>query len=158
MIIIRKYVPSDCVHLAELFYQTVHAINAGDYTKEQLDAWTDGKVDLAKWDQSFLEHYTVVALIDDRIAGFGDIDRAGYLDRLYVHKDYQRQGVASAICDELEKAVDADIIVTHASITARPFFEQRGYKVMKGQQVIRAGIPLTNYVMEKIRERESRSG
>lgn len=137
--VIRKYSPSDCVHLAELFYQTVHAVNAGDYTKEQLDVWADGKVDLAKWNQSFSEHYTAVALMDDVIVGFGDIDKSGYLDRLYVHKDYQRQGVASAICDELEKAVDADTITTHASITAKPFFEQRGYEVMKEQQVIRGG-------------------
>lgn len=39
---IRKYRPSDCRELAELFYDTVHTVNAGDYTKEQLDAWTTG--------------------------------------------------------------------------------------------------------------------
>ena len=37
---IRKYRPSDCRELAELFYDTVHTVNAGDYTKEQLDADT----------------------------------------------------------------------------------------------------------------------
>ena len=147
--VIRKYISSDCVHLAELFYQTVHTVNARDYTKEQLDAWADGKVDLEKWDQSFSGHDTVIALVDDVIAGFGDIDRSGYLDRLYVHKDYQRQKVASAICDMLEKAVEANRITTHASVTARAFFEQRGYKVMKEQQVVRDGVSLTNYVMEK---------
>lgn len=96
-----------------------------------------------------MAHYTIVCIKDDIIVGFGDIDKTGYLDRLYVHKDYQRQGVASAICDELEQAVNVDIIVAHASITAKPFFEQRGYKVIKEQQVIRKGIALTNYVMEK---------
>lgn len=150
--VIRKYTPSDCGHLAELFFQTVHTVNAGDYTKEQLDAWADGKIVLEMWNQSFLEHYTIVALIDATIVGFGDIDESGYLDRLYTHKDYQRQGVASAICDELENAVGTDLITTHASITARPFFERRGYKVTKEQQVIRGGITLTNYVMEKLRK------
>lgn len=43
-------------------------------------------------------------------------------------------------------------IVTHASITARTFFEGRGYKVVKEQQVERKGIFLTNYVMIKDRE------
>lgn len=47
---IRKYRPSDCRELAELFYDTVHTVNAGDYTKEQLDAWTTGHVDLEAWD------------------------------------------------------------------------------------------------------------
>ena len=31
----------------------------------------------------------------------------------------------------------------------RPFFEKRGYRVVKEQQVERQGILLTNYVMEK---------
>lgn len=147
--VIRKYSSSDCEQLAELFYQMVHTVNAKDYTKEQLDVWATGWVDLEKWDKSFSEHYTVVAVENGLIAGFGDIDEAGYLDRLYVHKDYQNQGIATAICDELEQSVRADKITTHASIMAKPFFEHRGYKVVREQQVIRGGIPLTNFVMEK---------
>ena len=135
--------------MAELFYQTVHTVNAKDYPKEQLDVWATGNVDLSKWNSLFTEHYTIIALEDDTIIGFGDIDETGYLDKLYVHKDFQRQGVASAICSELEQAVSSDTIITHASITAKPFFESRGYKNIKEQQVVRNGIYLTNFVMEK---------
>ena len=46
--LIRNYQPSDCTEMAELFYNTVHTINAKDYTKEQLDAWASGQVDLEK--------------------------------------------------------------------------------------------------------------
>lgn len=148
---IRKYQPSDCKELTELFYNTVHAVNAKDYTKEQLDAWASGQVDLEKWNQSLQEHYSVVAIDDENIAGFGDIDKAGYLDRLFVHVDYQGKGIATAICNELERAVEADKITAHASITAKSFFESRGYKAVKEQQVIRNGISLTNYLMEKKR-------
>ena len=147
--IIRKYVTTDCKQLAELFYETVHNVNAKDYTSEQLCAWADGRADLEKWNKSFLAHYTLVAVKDDRIVGFGDIDRIGFLDMLFVHKDYQRQSIASAICDSLEKTITTDKITTHASITAKPFFEKRGYKEFKEQQVNRNGIRLTNYVMEK---------
>lgn len=84
---IRKYESTDCKELAELFYNTVHTINAKDYTKEQLDAWASGQVDLEKWDQSFQEHFTVVAVENGIIVGFGDIDTTGYLDRLYIHKN-----------------------------------------------------------------------
>ena len=89
-----------------------------------------------------------MAEINGNTAGFGDIDLNGYLDRLYVHKDFQRKGVASSICNALEKVVDSDKIITHASITAKGFFEKRGYKVIKEQQVKRQGIILTNYIME----------
>lgn len=148
--ILRKYIPSDCEQLSKLFFQTVHSVNAKDYTKEQLDVWATGTVDLKEWDKSFTEHYTVVAIDNNIIVGFGDIDKTGYLDRLYVHADYQGKGVATAICNRLEQAVQGKI-TTHASITAKLFFEKRGYKVVKEQQVERQGIYLINFCMEKNR-------
>ena len=145
---IRAYQSKDCAELAALLYNTVHTVNARDYTQAQLDVWATGHVDLAAWNRSFLAHNTFVAELDGVIAGFGDIDETGYLDRLYVHKDYQRRGVAAALCDAMERTAPGKI-VTHASITARPFFEGRGYTVVRTQQVERQGVLLTNYVMEK---------
>ena len=120
---IRKYLESDCKILSELFYNTVHTVNAKDYTKEQLDVWATGEVDLEKWNQSLKEHYSVVAVEGEVIVGFGDIDSTGYLDRLFVHADYQRKGIATAICNQLEQAVQGNI-VTHASITTGPFLKK----------------------------------
>lgn len=147
--VIRKYRSTDCGYLAELFYNTVHVINAADYTEEQLNAWASGAVDLEGWNRSFQEHHTFVAVIDEQIVGFADMDDIGYLDRLYVHKDFQHRGIATALCDKLEGTVRSPQFTTHASVTAKPFFEGRGYKVEKGQQVERDGILLTNYVMVK---------
>lgn len=178
---LRPYRPADCAALAALFYDTVHTVNAKDYTNAQLDAWADGNVDLDTWNASFLSHTTYVAVLphenkdeardgdghdehgsyidrdesyhgddmEERIIGFGDMDASGYLDRLYVHKDYQGRGVATAICDRLEQEIQTDAFSTHASITARPFFEKRGYVVIKEQQVLRKGVRLKNYVMRK---------
>lgn len=147
--IIRKYETSDCKELVELFYNTVHYINAKDYTEEQLNVWATKDMDLEKWDQSLLLHFSVVAVENEVIVGFGDIDKNGYLDRLFVHKDYQGKRIATAICNILEQTVTSGKITTHASITAKQFFEKRGYKVMKKQLVNRQGILLTNYIMEK---------
>lgn len=146
---IRSYQSSDIKEMAELFYNTVHTVNAEDYTGEQLDAWADGNPDLVKWDQSFQAHQTLIAEENDRIVGFGDIDRTGYLDRLYVHREYQRQGIATLLCDLLEELTEGNVITVHASITAKPFFDRRGYRTVKRQQVERRGILLTNYIMEK---------
>lgn len=149
---LRPYRSSDCPALAELFYQTVHRVNARDYDEIQLDAWATGQVDEAAWDQSFRSHHTLVALGKaGDVLGFGDMDDAGYLDRLYVHWAHQGEGIATALCDALEAACPAPAFRTHASITARPFFEKRGYRVLRAQQVERRGAVLTNYVMEKRR-------
>lgn len=148
---IRPYAPEDVQEMADLFYDTVHAVNARDYAPEQLDAWATGEVDLDAWDRSFRAHRTLVAEEDGTIVGFADMDDAGYLDRLYVHKDRQGRGVAAALCDALEAASAAPRFTVHASITARPFFEKRGYTVVKEQRVQRRGVTLTNYAMEKVR-------
>ena len=100
--LIREYQSSDCKELAELFYNTVHTVNAKDYTKKQLDVWATGQVDLKTWNQSLQEHFSIVAVDDDIIIGFGDIDKTGYLNRLFVHFGYQRKGIATAICNQLE--------------------------------------------------------
>ena len=145
---IRTYQPADCKEMAELFYQTVHTVNAKDYTRPQLDAWATGQVDLEQWNRSFLAHLSLVAVEDGAIVGFGDMASDGYLDRLYVHADHQRQGIATALCDRLEQSVPRPF-TTHASITAKPFFEKRGYTVVKEQAVERHGVLLTNFVMVK---------
>ena len=99
--------------------------------------------------QAFCGHYALVAEEDGAVIGFGDIDATGYLDRLYVHKGHQGRGVATALCDALEQYAAGRPVTVHASITARPFFEKRGYRVCRRQQVLRAGVALTNFVMEK---------
>ena len=50
---IRGYRPEDVAEIAQLFYDTVHHVNAADYTPSQLRAWANGQVDLAAWDASF---------------------------------------------------------------------------------------------------------
>lgn len=148
---LRPYRPEDCPALAHLFYETVHTACTADYTPAQLEAWAPGSgPDLAAWDAGFRACVTLVAEIGGRLAGFGDLDpAAGYLDRLYVRREFQRRGVASTLCDALEQASRARPLTTHASRTARPFFEKRGYRVLRSQQVERRGQQLENFVMEK---------
>ena len=146
---LRRYMSSDLAQIATLFYDTVHTVNATDYTEEQLDAWATGNIDYDEWDKSFQKHLTYVAVEKGQIIGFGDIDDAGYLDRLYVHKDYQGVGVATAICKRLESESSVPLMIVHASITAKTFFEKRGYEIIKEQEVNRQNILLKYYIMQK---------
>lgn len=146
---IRRYERGDLEKITMIFQNTVHKVNIKDYTQEQVDAWAPDFIDKEKWNKTLSEHYTFVAVKNDAIIGFGDIDDSGYLDRLYVHHDYLRQGVATLICNKLESMVDSDLtIITHTSITAKPFFEKRGYRIVKEQLVERKGVFLKNYIME----------
>ena len=144
---IRRYRKEDCKEIVKLFYKTVHRVCCNDYSKEELDAWAPLKLDLEKWNTALLKNYSLVAIEGDKIVGFADIDESGYLDHLYVDADHQRCKIASTLCDELEK--DFNSITTHASKSAKGFFEKRGYEVICEQQVKRKGLYLTNFVMRK---------
>ena len=138
---LRLYRPEDLESLTRLFFETIHTVNAGDYTPEQLWAWAPGAVDAARWDHTLREHHSLV-----------DLDGSGYLDRLLVHRHFQSRGTATALCDALERhaaAAGVTHFTTHASITARPFFSHRGYRTLREQQVVRRAVLLTNFVMEK---------
>lgn len=149
--LIRDYKEADCAEIAVLFYNTVHKICCKHYTKQQLNAWAQSPPDEKALNEVFLKSYTVVAEGDGVITGFGNIEN-DYLDRLYVHKDYQNQGVGAKLTAKLESyARQQGIckITTHASITALPFFEKLGYIKQAEQSVIRHGVTLTNFVMYK---------
>ena len=149
---IRPYTAADCPAVLALFYNTVHTVNRRDYTPAQLDAWAPAGPDAARWDASLKAHAALVA-VDQAggLLGFGDMDTAaGYLDRLYVAARCQRQGVGGALCGALEALLSPGTRVTvQASLTARPFFEARGYRVIRAQQVERRGVTLPNLLMEK---------
>lgn len=153
--ILRKYKSDDCLNLLKLFYDTVRTVNKKDYNNKQLSVWApdnyiEEKYDI--WQKSLSENFTIIAEINGEIAGFGDIEKTGYLNRLFIHKDYQHMGIASAIVKELEEYAEKICIctiITEASITAKPFFKKLGYTLIKEQQIERKGIFLTNYVMKK---------
>jgi len=151
-VVLRRYRAEDLYALIELFRGTVHAINAKDYTQEQLDAWAPVDIDAERWGAKLLQYYTMVAEMDGILCGFADIDGTGYFDHLFVHKDYQGRGIAK----ELVKAVEAfaiqskaETITVNVSITARPFFLKQGYELVKQQEVEYNGQRFTNYAMQK---------
>ena len=145
---LREYRSEDCPALGRLFYETVHRVNARDYTGPQLDAWAPAEPDFASWGDSLRREIFLTAEENGSLLGFAALEE-DYLDLLYVRPDHLRRGIASALCGALEHRCPETRIYVHASKTARPFFEARGYRVVRPQQVERRGQVLTNFVMEK---------
>src|SRR5699024_12851285 len=97
---IRKFRDSDINQIVFLSYDTVHSVNDQDYTTDQLNAWApkdEGNAKLVNWKDLFSCNITYIAEINDKIVGFSDMTYNGYLDRLYIHKDFQRQGIATSL-------------------------------------------------------------
>ena len=146
---IRPGRPEESAALRALFYGAVHTACAGDYTPAQLDAWAPASYDPAAWAQALFCRTILAAAEAGQLLGFGSIGPDGYLDLLYVRGDCQGRGVGTALCAALEALYPAERLTVHASVTARPFFERRGYRVVRAQRVERRGQTLENFVMEK---------
>ena len=98
-------------------------------------------------------HYFVVAVNQkSQIVGFSSITPQGYLHNMFVHKDFQDKGVATVLLNEIERyaaVMGIKRITSEVSLTARPFFEKRGFVVEKEQKCRADKLFLTNFVMAK---------
>ena len=149
---IRPFREGDLHAIVDLFTQAVHAINKQDYTPEQLAVWASAHPDLDKWRKRLTDNMVYVAEEKGTIVGFMSMKSDGFLDQLYVSKDHRGGHVSRALfkqCLILAKEHGWQIITTHCSITARKPAERMGFKVVQEQTVVRDGVALINYVMEK---------
>ena len=73
----------------------------------------------------------MVATLQNSPVGFASLKGADHIDMLYVHPGVAGQGVASMLCDALEKLAGgrgAKSLTVDASDTAEGFFAKRGYE------------------------------
>src|SRR4051812_43788302 len=99
---IRGYHPDDLLELMQLFRETVHNVNARDYTPEQLDAWAPPKLDEAAWHRRLSCNFSWIATLGARPVGFTNLEPGGLIDLLYVHHQHQNQGIARRLIACLE--------------------------------------------------------
>lgn len=148
----RKATILDLAEMQEMYIETIKWVCKNDYTPLQIDAWVSGLNNTERWLKLIHEQYVLLATIKDQIVGYGTLKNGNYIDFFCVHKDFQRQGIADKVFNELEheaikensKTITADI-----SITAKPFFEKKGFVVKAKQKNMRLGVELVNYKMEK---------
>lgn len=148
---IRPAKEADIEQIKKLYQETILSVNIKDYTFEQVDLWAKRGVDNDLWLQRINEEYFIVCEIENQIAGFCSLKPDGYLNTLFVHKDFQGQGIAKTLLSNIEqhaKKIGIEELSADVSLTANSFFLKNGYTDL-GQQTICIGIPMTNSKMIK---------
>jgi putative acetyltransferase len=138
--------------MMQLFYDTVHTVNARHYRKEQLNGWAPQNLDKRFWEERLKKNVCKVAFIDNQMVGFTELVDDGHVDTLYVHKDFQRRRIAANLIEEiLQRAEERKyrVLKTEAIITAKPFFEAHGFRVTRIKKKLYNGNDFTNYKMTK---------
>ena len=148
---LRKANLNDVAELMALFRDTVLFVNARDYTCEEVNDWASCGIHVERWQEMIQSYYFIVATDQQaQITGFASISPSGYLHSTFVHKAFQGKGVATLLLNEIERYAKENEMIeitSEVSITARPFFEKRGYKVVKEQRRQANKLALTNYEM-----------
>jgi putative acetyltransferase len=150
--VVRKLRRDDVGQIARLYYDTVRAVNARDYSAEQIQAWAPAVYTDDYWLDRFASRCVFVVDAGNTIAGFAEYQTGGHIDCFYVHEAWQRRGLGSALLDRIEREAVANgdtVLFADVSITARPFFSTRSFQVRRMLDREYRGCRFLLYRMEK---------
>lgn len=144
---IRYAKREDAEGILNAHYSAVHQTASKDYPSEITSEWspTVTKERIKRYlERSLPNETTLVALVDNTIAGFGAIvESTDELRAVYVNAEFSSIGVGSRLLGELEKiAVERGCkeLRMDPSLTAAPFYRRFGYiEVERGQHTLRSG-------------------
>ena len=120
-----------------MFVDTISTICKADYSPEQIKVWTSSIENKQRWTDKLTSQYFLIAQHDNKIVGYASLENNDYIDFLYVHKDYQRHGIADRLYFEIEKEAikrNATILSSDVSETAKRFFEKKASKQSDSRQ------------------------
>ncbi len=149
---LRPFLPSDLSILTAIFVASIEELTEDDYSEAQREAWAGVADDEEAFGKRLTSQLTLVATLEGSPVGFASLKGADHLDLLYVHPQAVRRGVASALCEAIEKlaaARGATQISVDASDTAQEFFTKRGYVGQQRNSVTVGDEWLANTTMKK---------
>lgn len=140
--------------MRDLFRSTVLNVNLRDYTEEEVQDWASCGESTERW-KELMSCNKYIGAFDGHgvLVGFSSMNGEGYLHSMFVHADHQNKGIATLLLSEAERiAADYGVreITSDVSLTARPFFEKKGYEVVRIQKHKANRLELTNFAMRKM--------
>jgi putative acetyltransferase len=149
---LRPFLAEDTPILAAIFAASIEELTGEDYNEAQRDAWTSAADDEETFGKRLASELTLIATLQNSPVGFASLKGADHIDMLYVHPSAVGQGVASMLCDALERLAGgrgAKSLTVDASDNAEGFFLKRGYIAKQRNTVTVNGEWLANTTMQK---------
>ncbi|MCV6636679.1 GNAT family N-acetyltransferase [Candidatus Albibeggiatoa sp. nov. NOAA] len=149
---ITSYDSRFAVDIADLYHRSVHAIDNAIYSKVQKSAWACTPPDYQMWIERLSNTKPYLAVVNQQIVGFIELELDGYIDCFYVAPEWQGQGCGGQLYRHAEHIAQErrfKRLYVEASYVARPVFEHYGFSVLKQNCVIRQNVELVNFSMQK---------
>jgi putative acetyltransferase len=149
---LRPFLATDTPVLAAIFVAAIEQLTGEDYSEAQQEAWASAADDEETFGKRLASELTLIGTLQNSPVGFASLKGADHIDMLYVHPSAAGQGVATLLCDALEKLAGgrgAKKLTVDASDNAQEFFAKRGYVPMQRNTVTVNGEWLANTTMQK---------
>src|SRR6202050_2540853 len=149
---LRPFLAEDIPVLAAIFVAAIEELTGEDDSQAQQEAWASSADDEEAFGKRLASELTLIATLQNSPVGFASLKGADHIDMLYVHPGAAGQGVASMLCEALEKLAGgrgAKNLTVDASDNAQGFFQKRGYVPMQRNTVTVNGEWLANTTMQK---------
>ena len=81
--------------------RTIRHINSRDYSQAEFESWASDEQDPVLWEKRMRGICPFIAEIDGVAVGYADLQASGLIDHFFCHHNYQRQGVGTALMEQL---------------------------------------------------------
>lgn len=163
MLKIIPYHKQYTAQVSQLFHLAINAIDEDVYPKIEQQAWSYSPRSSYHWHKRLTQSKTWLMIdsaqhLDGVPLCCGVINlethyhSRGYIDSLYVHPDFQHQGIAAALLTELEAwaiAANIETLSVDASKLSKPLFLAHGFKQLHRSYQEKRGQIIMGFLMSK---------
>jgi putative acetyltransferase len=151
----------DALGILQVHRNAVHGTASLQYSAEILAEWAPIPITPEMISQFIADKgkqviiYVAEDEVSGKIVGFSEIDPLREeLHAVYVDPEFGRIGLGKSLLAQVEsdaKQSGCTRLTLHASLNAKNFYEQNGYKVLRSDQhTLRSGRKMDCFVMQKI--------
>ncbi|MGO1246847.1 MAG: GNAT family N-acetyltransferase [Oceanisphaera sp.] len=153
MYLIRDFKDTDLSSLELIYHDAVMQQGRRGYSNEQVEYWAAFPyLYAADFKALVLKGYTRVMACNQIPVAFATLHPDDHLALLYVLGDHAGRGIAGRLCEDIEQEAcrrNVSCLRTDASVLSRPVFEQRGYRLVEEEQLVKGDLEFTRFIMEK---------
>lgn len=154
---IVSFLPRHAADIRNIYHLSVQAINHPRYNQAKKNAWSAAPRSTKYWQQQY-KHSKAWVIEDElkNVLGFIGLETAyqskGYIDCLYVHPDYQHQGLATQLIQQAQQWATSqryNQLCVDASYLSKPLFEKNGFVLIQSNLRVKKTQTLATFTLIK---------
>ncbi|MBL6989901.1 MAG: GNAT family N-acetyltransferase [Bacteriovoracaceae bacterium] len=149
---IRRYKRGEEKAIWQVYFRSTREVVSKEYTLDQVKRWAPDSNDLTEWIDRISQRNPFVAVVDNIIVGFAELETDGHIDMFYCLPEWIAKGVGTQLFECLEQeAIRTKMkrIFAESSTLAIRFFKSKGFQVIEERVNIVCNAPAKQYIIEK---------